>query len=519
MFNRFIILISLIVINKVSYSQNSGLAQQQYFIEDGDEYLGIKNYIKALDIYKELYKTISNNPELNYKIALCYLNTNINRLESIKYLEFVVKNRPEEGDAWLLLGKAYSLAYKLEDAIASYEKYKLLVPKKSFIADRKIEECHNAIALMKTPINVSFTNLGRELNSPYPDYYPWISKDETFMAFTSRRKGNIGGAIEGDGYYSSDIYVSSASNGKWIKSRNIGPAVNTALDEQVVGLKADGSEMLVYLDHADEYGNLYSSKRKGQLFQKIQPLAEQINKKIEHSGSVSQDGNTIFFVRKDKEKENTDIYMCRKLPTGIWAEPQKLSDNVNSIYNEDFPYLAIDGKTLYFSSEGHNSMGGFDLFKCEWDAETNSWSQAINLGYPVNTTDDDRSISVSPDNRVGYISAMRPGGFGDFDIYRIKFKDAQQKTIIYKGTISYNDSLRKSNVVVATITATDKNTNEEFTFTPNTNTGAFILALPAGTYSLIVVSEGYKDINETIVVSDIGATNIEKPKEFTFTKN
>lgn len=501
-------------------SQNKGLVQQQYEIIDGDEYLNIKNYVTALEIYKEIYKSIPNNRELQYKMALCYLNTNTNRLEAIKYLEYVVKEEKFVPEAWFELGYAYALAYKLDESIAALEKYKTLVPKQSAKANVRIQQCNNAKELMKHPVNVSFSNLGKELNSAYPDYYPWITKDENFLAFTSRRKGNIGGTIEGDGYYSSDIYTSIAVNGKWSKAKNIGPAVNTALDEQVVGLKADGTEMLVYLDHYDDYGNLYSSKKKGNLFQKITPLAEQINKKIEHSGSISEDGNTIFFIRKDKDKEteSTDIFMCRKLPSGEWAEPQKLNSNVNTPFNEDFPYLAIDGKTLYFSSEGHNSMGGYDLYKTEWDSETNNWSKAVNLGYPINTTDDDRSISLSPDNRVGYISAIRPGGYGDLDIYRIKFNDSQQQLIIYKGNITYSDSLKIPTECIATITAIEKTTNEEYSFAPNPKNGSFVLALPAGTYTIIVNSSGYKDINETIIISDIGTSTIERKKEFNLTK-
>ena len=501
------------------FAQNKGLSKQHYEIIDGDEYLGIRNYVIALEIYKEISKSLPNNRELSYKIAYCYLKTNTNRLEALKYLEYVVKDEKFEPEAWLDLGGVYMLSYKLDDAIVAFKKYKQLVSKKSAVADYKIAQCNNAKELMKHPINVSFTNLGKELNSPYPDYYPWITKDENFLAFTSRRKGNIGGALEGDGYYSSDIYTSLAANGKWGKAKNVGPAINSALDEEVVGMKSDGSEMLVYLDHMDIFGDLFSSKKKGTAFQKLIPLAEQINKKIEHSGSVSDDGNTIFFVRKDKEseEETTDIYMSRVLPSGLWGEPQKLNSNVNSPYNEDFPYLAIDGKTLYFSSEGHNSMGGYDLFKCEWNSETNSWSKATNLGYPINTTDDDRSISISSDNTVGYVSAVRPGGYGDLDIYRIKF-NTNQKFVIYKGKISYEDSTKVPTETIATIVAIEQKTNEEYSFNTNSNNGSFILALPAGAYNLSVSSVGYKDILETIIVEDIGNSATERKKVFKLVK-
>ena len=501
---------------KSLHSQNKGLVQQQYEIIDGDEYMSIKNYATALEIYKEIAKTFPNNRELQYKIALCYLNTSHNQLEAIKYLEYVVQEEKFEPEAWFELGYAYALDYKLDEAIASLEKYKTLIPKQSAKANVRIQQCNNAKELMKRPVNVSFQNLGKELNSAYPDYYPWITKDENFLAFTSRRKGNIGGAIEGDGYYSSDIYTSIAVHGKWGKARNIGPSINTSLDEQVVGLKADGSEMLVYLDHMDVFGDLFSSKKKGSNFQKVIPLSEQFNKKIEHSGSISEEGNTIFFVRKEKEDAKTDIYMSRMLPSGSWGEPQKLNNNINTPYNEDFPYLAIDDKTLYFSSEGHNSIGGFDLFKSTWDPETNNWSMAINLGYPINTTDDDRSISISADNSVGYISAIRPGGYGDLDIYRIKF-NANKKYVIYKGEITFIDSTKIPQEINAKITAIEKTTNEEYSFAPNPQTGSFIMMLPEGVYNISVISSSYKDVIETLIVSDIG-TSSERKKEFMLIK-
>ena len=484
---------------------------------DGDYLLSVGNYASALEIYKGMYKTTPQDKDLNYKIALCYLRTNINRLEAIKYLEFVVKDEKFDPEAWFNLGYVYSLAYKLDDAINAYEKYKKLVPKKADRANLRISKCNNAIEFIKHPVSVSFNNLGKDLNSPYPDYYPWITKDENFLVFTSRRKGNIGDVMEVDGFYSSDIYTSSASNGKWGNAKNIGSIINSNLDEQAVGLKSDGSEMVIYIDHIDIFGDLFLSKKKGGAYQKMAPLAVHINKKIENSGSVCDEGNTIFFARKEKDSENSDIYMSRMLPSGQWGEPQKLNDKVNTIYNEDFPYLSTDGKTLYFSSEGHEGMGGYDLFKSEWNQETNSWTKAVNLGYPINTTDDDRNISISADQKVGYISANRPDGYGDLDIYRILF-NSNKKYTIYKGMISYEDSLNTPIKTIATIITKEQKTNEEYNFTAHSKNRSFILALPAGTYNLTLNSVGYKKIKETIIVSDIGTELTERTKSFKLIK-
>ena len=172
-----------------------------------------------------------------------------------------------------------------------------------------------------------------------------------------------------------------------------------------------------------------------------------------------------------------DIYMSKKLPNGLWAMPQNLGPNINTKYREDFPHLAIDGKTLFFSSQGHSSMGDFDVFKVIWDTENNTWSEPKNLGYPVNTTADNRNISFTADDRVGYISALRDGGFGDLDLYRVTFNEEQRYSIV-TGYVLTGDSINKK--VEATIFATDTKTQEELTYTPTIDNGKYVMALAPG---------------------------------------
>ncbi|MBS1638228.1 MAG: PD40 domain-containing protein [Bacteroidetes bacterium] len=491
---------------------------KHYEIADGDEHFNHRNYTMALPIYKEILKNDKNNKDLQFKIAQCYLNTYFNKPEAIKYLEFVTKDEKYNTEAWLLLGQAYRIANKLDDAVKAFNKYKEKEPKKKAEAERQIEICNNAKRLMQSPVNVSFTNLGKDINSEFADYYPWIDKDESFLAFTTRRKGLTTTKVEMDGYYASDVYTSQLENGKWAKAVNAGNKINTSLDEQVVSMKADASEMYIYIDHIDKFGDIYISTKKNGAFQKIVPLPEVINKDFEHAASVSADGNTLFFVRQVNKDESTDIYMVRKLPNGTWSAAQKLSDEINTPYNEDFPYLSIDGHTLYFSSEGHNTMGGYDLFKSTWDPENNTWSPAENLGYPVNTTDDDRSISLTPDNRVGYISALRPGGLGDLDIYRIKFNDIDQKLTLYLGQVILGDSTNKPKEYNVTITAVNDASNEEYSFVPNHDNGKLVMALPAGNYTITISSDGYADASDKLSVSDLGTPISEEKKNYILRK-
>jgi tetratricopeptide (TPR) repeat protein len=509
----FFIIISFVFLGSNIYSQPG----KQYEMADADEHFSHNNFLMALPVYKELLKADKTNSHINYRIAQCYLNTNLNKTEAIKYLETCTKNQKVESEVYLKLGHAYRIANKLDDAIKSFEKYNTLEPKEKKYTDRQIQICKNAKTLMRNPINVSFTNLGKELNSEFADYYPWVTEDESFLAFTTRRKGPTASKVEVDGYYASDIYYSRSENGKWKRAENAGAMINTSLDEQVVGLKSDGSEMYVYIDHIDKYGDVYSSAKRNASYTKIVPFPEHINQKIEHSVSVSADGNTLFFVRAESKDEQTDIYICRKLPNGKWSQPFLLGPEINTPYNEDFPCLSPDGSTLYFSSEGHNTIGGFDLFKSNWNQEENTWSKAENLGFPLNTTDDDRSISLTPDNRVGYISAFRPGGQGDLDIYRVKFNDVDQKLTLFVGDIILGDTIHKPKDYVANISAINPINNEEFSFSANPTNGKFVMALPAGEYDICIFSDGFNEYREKIIVSDLGSSISLEKKNYKLT--
>ncbi|MBI2721018.1 MAG: PD40 domain-containing protein [Bacteroidetes bacterium] len=503
-----------------SFSQAKGLPGT---IDDADQHFDHKNFLMAMPIYKAELKRVPDNKELLYKLGLCYLNTKINREEAVKYLEQYTKDPKCKEEAWIDLGRAYHLVNKIDAALGAYAKYKSLKPKRESEIAHFVEQCNNAQKLMNNAVHVSFQNLGKEINSEDPDYYPFVNGDETFLTFTSRRKDNVGGKkIEIDGYHSSDIYYSKVENGKWAKVTNAGRNINGALDEQAVGLKADGLEMYVYLDHIDKFGDIYVSKRAdlASEFPKPKICDPIINEKIETSGCLNEDGTIMFFARREKVEETSDLFVCRKLPNGKWALPQKLPPSINTIYNEDFPYLSSDGKTLYFSSEGHNSIGGYDLFKTTWDVEQNIFSKPENLGFPINSTDDDRNICVTPDNRVAYISAFRTGGFGDLDIYRIKFDDNEQISKIYTGKVFLGDTAAavqpKSYVVSMNVTNTQSNI--DYLFTPHSKTGKFVMSLPVGKYEVVISADGYQDYKEVLIISDIGRIDMEKNKNFVLKK-
>jgi hypothetical protein len=513
-----VILVILCLSLNLSSQTKSGSKKQD--LDDANEHFSHKNYLMAIPVYKAELKKDRGNKKIQYNLGVCYLNTKINREEAIKYFEDYSKDSKGNEEVWINLGRAYLLNNRIEDAITSFEKYKSLKPKDADKVKRYLENCDNALKLMDKPTRVTFQNLGKEINSDEPDYYPFVSADETVLAFTSRRKENFGGKkVEMDGYHSSDVYYSKIENSNWTKAVNAGKAINGALDEQVVGLRPDGLELYLYLDHIDKFGDLYVSARKdlSSEFPKPKLCDPLINAKIETSGCLNEDGSIMVFARRDKMNSNSDLYVCKKLPNGKWGPSQKLPPSINTEYNEDFPYLSNDCATLYFASEGHNSMGGYDLFKTEWTVGDNTFTEPENLGYPVNSTDDDRNICVTPDDRVAYISAFRPGGFGDLDIYRIKFNDNDQITKIFTGQIYLGDTIVKKqpkNYSVSMIITNAQN-KIEYNFTPHSKTGRFVMSLPAGFYHLAINSPGYSEYKEDITISDFGKIEIEKNRNFT----
>lgn len=481
------------------------------------------NYLRALPLYKTEYKKDSLNLYLRYKLGICYLYTRINHEEALYHLQGCSLDKACDPEVHKFLGRAFMLNNRLDEAIVCFNRYLEHFPRRKEEANLYLRQCKNAQAQLSLPANATFQNLGKGINSPDPDYYPLINKDESMLVFTSRRKENVGGKnVEMDGYRNSDIYYSEQKNGKWGPAKNAGRLLNTQWDEQAVWLSAEGNDILAYIDHIDVFGDLYSSNRRpGTVeFTKLQALDKQVNKYIESSACISEDGDVMFFARRQNISENSDLFMCRKLPTGQWSQALKLPEHINSPYNEDFPFLSYDGESLYFSSDGPNSMGGYDLFKCKWNKEENQFSPPENLGHPINSTDDERSISVTMDNRLGYISAFRPNGNGDLDIYRVTFNDADPVSRVLSGKVFLGDSINPKpdlNVAIS-IVAANVLSGMEYQFSPSPTSGNYVMTLPDGLYLIRISAEGYVDLEEEMQVSDQGKMSIEYNKNFLLRK-
>jgi len=539
----------LLVITSTLFSQNvefdkanfpndkSGFKDAKNSMEDGDDFFnksqkeGYKLYGDALELYLQANKFNPNNALLNYKIGVCYLNSSWKQ-RALESLEKAYKLNPNVGENInYYLGRAYQLSMEWDKAIKEFQLYRPLIKPEDAESlkdtDRKISECRLGIELVKTPTLVFIDNIGPEINSPFADYAPVISADEAVMMFTSRRSSTSGGGIDpNDQQYYEDIYISTNEGTKWNPAKNMGKPVNSDnRHDATVALSADGQKLFIYLDDvARGSGNIYECEQKGAFWAKPDNLNDNINSKYhESSASITADGNTLFFVsNREGGFGEHDIYKCIWDPKKQkWGIAENLGPTVNTPMGEHGVYIHPDGKTLFFSSEGQKTIGGYDIFKTVWDEKKKKWSTPENMGFPINSPDDDIDFVLSASGKHAYYSAFKPEGFGEKDIYLITFVTPKSPILntednllasqtepiketviakevfvpvvavsILKGIIF--DAVTKA-PLEADIELVDNVLNQVIaSFKSNSASGKFLVSLPAGkNYGIAVKKEGY----------------------------
>jgi hypothetical protein len=477
-----------------------------------ENYFVNENYIAALPLYMKLDSMEKGNPNLNFKIGFCYLNAPTYKTKSIPYLEEAVKNiasKYEEGEikekkaplsTIYYLAKAYHLNYEFDKAIETYQKYiDQLGPDPKFaleVEDVKhdIETCNFGKELVKQPKKVIVENLGEGVNTQYPDYSPVVSLDEQTLIFTTRRQGGTSDSKEPNGQYFEDIYTSTFTDDKWGKATPIGTNINTMGHEATINLSADGQKLLIYKDDGGN-GNIYVSELKGSEWSTPAYVSAPINSSSWESHACYSSDNRILYFISDRPGGfgGRDIYKCLKLPNGEWGPAQNLGDVINTKYDEDGVFIHPDGKQIFFSSKGHNSMGGFDIFTSLIDDENGYWSPPVNYGYPVNTTDDDVFLITTADGKRAFFSSDKEGGFGQQDLYMIKFPEYEPRDItILLGHIinNTNESIAANKIYI--INSIKGDTIQ--TLTANSSTGKYGANLPVGASYKTVYTMNGKEI-------------------------
>jgi hypothetical protein len=246
--------------------------------------------------------------------------------------------------------------------------------------------------------------------------------------------------------------------------------------------------MLVYMEGPESSGDIYISQLQGKQWTKPALLGKDFQTKVLETGaSLASDGLTLYFAAEAVDgKTGKDIYKCERTESTSWGKPVKLGDNINTSGDEDNPQLWVDGKTLFFSSTGHNSMGGLDVFRAVMKDPREGFGKPENIGYPLNTEYDDMGIAVSADGKTIYTAAVRDSGLGDYDLYKVTLEKpvvtAPVCWLLGKAYSNVGTAAKGAFAVISDIktgaTVANLETNEA--------TGRFDVALPAGNYKVVL---------------------------------
>jgi len=514
----FFLISSAILLSQVGqevYDYSTKEGRKNAFI-GAEAYVLFEEYNEALPNYQSLIKIDSANYNYNYRIGLCYLNTPGQKDRAIEYLRKAVRNinpKYKEGrfkekqapaDAYYYLGHAYRVTNQLDSALAAYQKFKEILNPKVYdkvIVEKQMQACRNAKKLQKKPLFVEYENLGPIINSRFPDINPVVSGDQkTIVYVQSQQFGDF-------------VFYSKYIDEEWSPPYNMTFDLG-AQDIYSSSLSYDGTTLYLYrLDNYD--GNIYVSRFSDNRWSTVEKLNDNINTKFwESHASISSDGQSLFFTSNRKDGfGGLDIYRSEKDTTGDWGQAINLGPKINTPYNEESPFISVDGKTLYFSSYGHYNMGGYDIFYSNL-LENNEWSAPLNMGYPINTPDDDVFYVPVEEGFYAFYSKFPEEGYGERDIFRLEiFSDEHPRKFLVRGIISQKELGHKidSTFIITILKAIKHDTVT--VIQPNLATGEYEVELIKGDYEMIIEGEGFEPKSEFVsLVYDQKEAKISLPK-------
>ena len=504
--------------------------KKQYKI--ADQYWVDQNYDFALKIYQNIEKDLTPTSFLSFKIGECYAKSMFAK-DSDKALEYLSKSAEKVSrnlsfdyytnevdsapvDVYLVYGRILRINHKIDEAKKNFELYEEAYgskiskeTQKEVVREFKI--CETAQLLIDNPVAIVVSKL-ENVNSKFPEYAPVVSADEQTMIFTSRRELKVDKEeVEFkqpkdpiDYKFYEDIYISKKNKkGIWGEPKLISDKINTSGHEATIGLSVDGQQLLIYSAQDDVNGDIYYSKLEGSEW--TTPIAfEALNSKAsETHACFSADGKKIYFTSNRKGGfGGFDIYSVNQLPDGSWSRPTNLGSKINTEYDDRAPFIHPDGVSLFFSSNGHETMGGFDIFQSTDLGEESGWSTPENIGYPINTTEDDLFYATSVDGKRSYYASEKENGLGEKDLYLITLPkpDVMPMTVM-SGTFSLGD---KDGTVPpdAQIIVKDNESGEIVgMYKPNKTTGKYLFILPPGkNYNVTYEAEGYLFKSENLIV-------------------
>jgi outer membrane protein OmpA-like peptidoglycan-associated protein/tetratricopeptide (TPR) repeat protein len=412
-----------------------GFNKAQMNFSKGQElyYRGPRFYESALNYLLEANTFNPNNTDLNIILGTAYnaLNLKGEAAEFYKKAAALDPNYKKEG--MLLSAENLHLDLQWTEAIREYVAYKNFIISEAENSgkrkqeeaqneiveiNRRIDQCENGKVISSDTVEIILVNLGKNVNSKYPDYSPVVTADEKKMFFTSQRPNTTGGKIPpGQVYHYDDIYESVKINGGWSSAKQIPGKANTNNHDASVGISPDGKKMIIY--RPLKKGNLFETTLgEDGLWTKPKSLKGINSKFRETHASYSPDGKWLYFTSSNPKigAKGLDIFRTSfDQEKGSWTTPERLSDMINTEMDEDGIYISQDGSSVYFSSNGHNTMGGYDIFRS--DLQEGQIGTPVNMGYPVNNSADDVFFVAMPGGKKAYFGSDRRGGLGEKDVY------------------------------------------------------------------------------------------------------
>jgi len=516
--NRFYLIICLLFTAGNIFADSNASAR---FAAKGDKQFIKSHLAKALNFYQQSIQQDSTNAYAYFQTGAIYYLSDSSRVKSLPYflktLKFAGKGQNDTIiDAYYYIGNCYILEHRYAAAAAAFSKYMAHIDQKSttnetildevkhnltlcaiapYIANRESDSSGYFIDGKLHPVYVK--NEGGTLNSPYPEYSQLLMNHGSTIVFTSRRPASQKGKKDfmTDQYYE-DIFVSHKDSGHWSPPVPFADQLHFKSGEvnlASVTVTSDGNTMYIY-HHGKTLQSHLGSDNKWSKPEKINKNWGNVDRYIP-SVFVSSDGKKMFLVT-DREGGygGKDIYLSQKDSSGKWAIPQNLGPEINTPYDEDSPFLMPDNKTLFFSSTGHNGLGGYDMYKTVY--ENGKWSSPVNLGSPINSSGDDIYMSYDTATKMGYFSSSRiNSGFGDMDIYSFGFVCDDIKSTILQGIVA---APAGQNMSGGTLVLTDNKSNKAYT-TQTDAAGKFSLSLvPERTYNAVFTLPGFTPFNTTI---------------------
>lgn len=538
---------------KLFKDQKDQFKEAEKALEEGDAFYaqGEPMWPKAIPFYIKANDFNPKNADLNYKLGNCFMVSNT-KSKALDYYKKAYELTPTiSKDIHLKIGEGYQLGYEFEKAKYEYNLYRKTLNNntdadKIVYVQKKINECNKAEELIANPERVWIDNLGPEVNSKFPEYSPMITADESVIIFTTRRDDGVGDDIDPtDGKYMEDIYISEKDDqGKWAKAKGIGENINTKSHDATSGFSNDGLTLFIYYGNQG-MGDIYVSHKEEDGWTKAKSVGKNINGKTSHetSACMTFDKKELYFSsNREGGKGGHDIWKCKwDEEKEEWGKAENIGDVINTDGDEIGVFLHPDGKTMYFSSNGHIGMGGYDIFYSTMDDEGN-WTEPVNIGYPISTPDADVHFAISASGKHGYYASFKEDGYGEKDLYMITFLGPEKQPLLSsednlmasiaapvkeeikqpKVKVSAkNLSILKGLVldaetkkpVKAFLELVDNGTQAKVTELNNdAQSGKFLMSLPAGkNYGIAVKADGYLFHSENFdIPADAGFKEYEK---------